>query len=90
MELGDLLPHASALTGAAAAWGAMRAKVAALSAEVEKLRNRDGDILAAIGEIRVGLAEIRTEMKVRLDALDGRLARVETAHGLARPLPETK
>ena len=85
MELADLAPHLSAVVAAATAWGAMRQKVAALAAEVEKLRNRDGDILKGLGDLRVGLAKIETEMKVRLDSLDSRMARVEVVHGITPP-----
>ena len=86
MEVSDLLPHLSALVGAAVAWGAMRQKVAGLAREVERLRDRDGEILAALGELKVGQAALRAEVMVRLDGLDRRMERVEVVHGLA---PET-
>lgn len=89
----EFLPHllagGSGVGAGLAAWGAMRQRVAALAREVERLRTRDGEILAALGELKTGQAELKVEMKLRLDALDRRMERVEVVHGITpTPAPE--
>ena len=88
MELADLFPHLSALLGAGVAWGAMRQKVNGLAREVERLRDRDGEILAGLGDLKVGQAALRAEVMVRLDGLDRRMERVEVVHGITPEAPK--
>ena len=81
--MGEYLPLLAAILPAAVAYGVLQQKVAGLAREVQTLRTRDGEILSALADLRVGQAELR----VKIESIESRIERLEAAHGIVPTAP---
>ena len=78
MPIETILAGAIPLAGALVGYGVLQQRVSGLAREVQTLRTRDGEILAALGDLRVGQAELR----VKIESIESRIERLEAAHGI--------